>query len=233
MMDPRDQAFLATCPVVAAPRFGPLPAMAHGQRVIVARNGWFLQTRLDWLDHIVTLGAAPSAPPLPYGEVREHLRLSFGVLPIPLFEVFITQARQHLPDEVAGVLVHARSTGRLRLALCEPLYRSPVRIDYRRPVLATDETVAVDLHTHGYGPAFWSAEDDRDDQGIHIAGVYGRLDETQPTACFRLVVNGLYLPLERHPWQRAQSTDIASSSASAPGRMPSPLWHRRQHWTRT
>ena len=45
-MDPRDQALLAACPVVAAPRFGALPDMGNGQRIIVARNGWFVQTRL-------------------------------------------------------------------------------------------------------------------------------------------------------------------------------------------
>ena len=55
-MDPRDQALLAACPVVAAPRFGALPDMGNGQRIIVARNGWFVQTKLDWLDSIVALG---------------------------------------------------------------------------------------------------------------------------------------------------------------------------------
>ena len=34
MLDPRDQALLAACPVVAAPRFGKLPEMANGQRII-------------------------------------------------------------------------------------------------------------------------------------------------------------------------------------------------------
>ncbi|MBS0477000.1 MAG: DUF2016 domain-containing protein, partial [Proteobacteria bacterium] len=33
-MDPRDQALLAACPVVAAPRFGALPDMGNGQRII-------------------------------------------------------------------------------------------------------------------------------------------------------------------------------------------------------
>ncbi len=201
MMDPRDQALLAACPVVAAPRFGALPDMANGQRIIVARNGWFVQTRLDWLDSITALGQVAPAMRLPFGEVHEHLRFSFGPLPIKMIEDFVAYGRAHLPDEVAGVLIYARSTGRLRLALCDAEWASPVRIDYRRPPMARHETVAVDLHTHGHGPAFWSADDDRDDQGIKVAGVFGLLDQPAPMACFRLVINGLYKSLPRHPWQ--------------------------------
>ena len=143
-MDPRDQALLATCPVVAAPRFGALPDMANGQRIVVARNGWFVQTRLDWLDSITALGLEPPAMRLPYGEVQECLRFSFGQLPIRMIEEFVAYGRQHLPDEAAGVLIYSRSTGRLRLAICEAERASPVRIDYRRPPMASDETVAVD-----------------------------------------------------------------------------------------
>lgn len=205
MMDPRDQALLAACPVVAAPRFGALPDMANGQRIIVARNGWFVQTRLDWLDSITALGLEPPAMRLPYGEVREHLRFSFGQLPIRMIEDFVAHGREHLPDEVAGVLIYSRGTGRLRLDFCDAEWSSPVRIDYRRPPMARDETVAVDLHTHGRGPAFWSADDDRDDQGIKVAGVFGRLDRARPMACFRLVINGLYKSLPRHPWQGPQA----------------------------
>ena len=200
-MDPRDQALLAACPVVAAPRFGALPDMANGQRIVVARNGWFVQTRLDWLDSITALGLEPPAMRLPYGEVQECLRFSFGQLPIRMIEEFVAYGRQHLPDEAAGVLIYSRSAGRLRLAICEAERASPVRIDYRRPPMASDETVAVDLHTHGHGPAFWSADDDRDDQGIKVAGVFGLLDQPAPVACFRLVINGLYKSLPHHPWQ--------------------------------
>lgn len=199
MMDVRDQALLASCPVVAAPRFSPLPEMDNGQRVIVASNGWFVQTRLDWLDSITALNMEAPAMRLPYGEVREHLRFSFGPLPIPLIEAFVVYGREHLPDETAGVLIFSRRTGRLRLAFCEAERTSPVRIDYRRPPMADDETVAVDLHTHGRAPAFWSADDDRDDQGIKVAGVFGLLDQPWPMARFRLVINGLYQDLPGCP----------------------------------
>jgi len=153
---------------------------------------------------------------LPYGEVQECLRFSFGQLPIRMIEEFVAHAREHLPDEVAGALIYSRSTGRLRLAICEAERASPVRIDYRRPPMASDETVAVDLHTHGRGPAFWSADDDRDDQGIKVAGVFGLLDQPAPVACFRLVINGLYKSLPHHPWQGPQAL-ASMPDAGEPG----------------
>lgn len=203
-MDARDVALQAACPVVIAPRFGRLPDMPSGQRLVVAANGLFVQVKLDWLDCLrclTPLGPQGIGLPLPYGVAEERLRFSFGVLPIRLIEQFIEAGRQSLPNEAAGALIYSRTSGRLRLALCEPLRRSPAHIDYRVPPMAADETVAVDLHTHGCAAAFWSADDDRDDCGIKVAGVFGRLHEARPEACFRLVINGSYRPLP-HPWER-------------------------------
>ena len=200
-MDVRDLALQAACPVIAAPRFGPLPDMANGQRIILAANGVFVQIKLDWLDCIQRL--SPALPiPLPYGAVDERLTFGFGVLPIKLIEDFIEAGRRGLPNEVAGALIYSRRTRSLRLALCEPAVASPDRIDYRVPAMETDETLAVDLHTHGYGRPFWSAADDRDDVGIKVAGVFGYLHHPTPRAEFRLVVNGRFRALP-HPWQAA------------------------------
>lgn len=202
-MDLRDVALQTACPLVAAPRFGELPDMPNGQRVIMAANGVFVQIKLDWLDCVQRL--MPSAPdmPLPYGQVHERIAFSFGVLPIRLIEAFVKQGRWGLPDEVAGALIYSRSTRTLRLEMCEAVRSSPARIDYRMPVLAEDETVAVDLHTHGHGSPFWSDDDNRDDQGIKVAGVFGCLHHDQPRAEFRLVLNGMYKALP-HPWQATE-----------------------------
>ena len=197
--DPRDAALQSTCPVVIAPRFGSLTPMPPGQRLIAAANGLFVQVKLDWLDCLHCLTPQGLGLPLPYGRLTEHLSFAFGVLPIRLIEQFVEAGRRSLPNESAGALIYSRSSGRLRLAMCEPVRCSPSRIDYRVPPMAADEALAVDLHTHGRLPAFWSEEDNRDDQGIKVAGVFGRLHEERPDACFRLVLNGLYLPLP-HPW---------------------------------
>jgi PRTRC genetic system protein A len=159
-----------------------------------------VQVKLDWLDCVQRLMPGMSGMPLPYGQVQERVAFSFGVLPIRLIEAFIEQGRRALPNEAAGALVYSRRTRGLRLAMCEALRSSPARIDYRVPALADDETVAADLHTHGHGAPFWSSDDDRDDQGIKVAGVFGCLHHARPSAEFRLVLNGMYRALP-HPWQ--------------------------------
>ena len=85
-------------------------------------------------------------------------------------------------------------------------------IEYRMPPLARDESIAVDLHTHGLLPAFWSATDDRDDRSVKVAGVFGNLDREQPSAAFRLVLNGMYRPLA-HPWQAAAAQPVESDES--------------------
>lgn len=198
--DLRDLALQNACPTIAAPRFGKLPDMANGQRVIVAANGLFMQVKLDWLDCMLRLGDVPTAPPLPYGVIKEATQFAFGMIPVRLLQQFIERGRAGLPNEVAGGLIYSRTTGELRLEVFDAVRSSPGSIEYRMPPLEDDESIAVDLHTHGYDRAFWSSIDNRDDRGIKVAGVFGNLERDQPSAAFRLAINGYYRAL-RHPWE--------------------------------
>ena len=202
MTDPRDEALQRACPVIATPLFGVLPAMENGQRVIVARNGVFVQVKRDWLDCVERLGGIDAAMPLPYGQITPIIRFTFGTIPIALLDGFIAAGRAGLPNEIAGGLIYSATQATLRLAIYEPRHSTAHGIEYRMPPLARDESVAVDLHTHGHLPAFWSATDDLDDRSVKVAGVFGNLDGERPSAAFRLVLNGMYRPLA-HPWQAA------------------------------
>ena len=202
MTDPRDEALQRACPVVAAPMFGVLPAMENGQRVIVASNGVFVQVKRDWLDCVERLSGIDAAMPLPYGQITPIVRFTFGTIPIALLDAFIAAGRAALPNEIAGGLIYSPQRTTLRLAIYEPLHSTAHGIEYRMPPLARDESIAVDLHTHGVLPAFWSATDDLDDRSVKVAGVFGNMNQEQPSAAFRLVLNGMYRPLA-HPWQAA------------------------------
>lgn len=200
MTDPRDCPLQRSCPTLSAPRFGTLPVMANGQRVVVASNGVFVQVKLDWLDCTVRVAHVAPTPPLPFGALQERIDFAFGVIPVRLLEAFIEAGRAGLPNEVAGGLIYSRRTGSLRLDIYDTLAASPNGIDYRMPSLAEDESIAIDLHTHGQGAAFWSATDNRDDRGVKVAGVFGYLDQVRPSAAFRLAVNGHFQALH-HPWE--------------------------------
>lgn len=198
-IDPRDAALQAACPVLPVPRFGELSSARAGQRVLLARNGVFLEVTRSWMRCVLKLVDLPAKPPLPYGAVEEHLSFAFGVIPLRLLDEFIAHGRRSLPNEAAGALVFSKTRGNLRLVLHHVLEARPAAIRYRIDSMDADEELAIDLHTHGVMGAFWSTTDDADDQGVKVCGVFGNLDRTRPSAAFRLAINGRFLKLP-HPW---------------------------------
>ena len=212
MTDPRDEALQRACPVLATPLFGILPAMENGQRVIVASNGVFVQVKRDWLDCVEPLEGIDATMPLPYGEMTRLVCFAFGTIPIALLDAFIAAGRAGLPNEIAGGLIYSAAQATLRLAIYEPLHSTAHGIEYRMPPLDRDESIAVDLHTHGVLPAFWSVTDDVDDRSVKVAGVFGNLNRERPSAAFRLVLNGMYRPLA-HPWQAAAAQRVESDES--------------------
>ena len=60
--------------------------------------------------------------------------------------------------------------------------------------------VVAEFHSHGSSRAFFSATDDRDEQGFRIYGVAGRLDTPRPELSLRVGVYGHFAPLE---WSQA------------------------------
>lgn len=198
-LDSRDAALQQTCPCVSMPMFGVLPRLDAGQRMLLGRNGVFLQMRTPWLDCTTRVGQLAERLPLPYGDVVERIAFSFGAIPIRLLERFIEVARAALPDEIAGALIYDEHTQTLALRIHEGLDVGRGHVRYRIGYLDEGEVLAVDLHSHGRLGAFWSADDDRDDNGVRVCGVFGNLDHATPMAKFRLVLNGHYVTLPS-PW---------------------------------
>jgi PRTRC genetic system protein A len=199
-IDPRDAVLRATCPVIGAPMFGALPPLEEGQRMVLAGDGLYLQFKGTWLAVTTRVGDVAPGLRLPYGRLSEEMAFVFGTIPMTLIAEFIETARLALPNEAAGALIYRSSDATLSLRMHEPLDAGAGHIQYRIAELADDEVLAVDLHTHGRLPAFWSAVDNRDDLGIRLCGVFGNLDRERPTAKFRLALNGVFRDLP-HPWE--------------------------------
>ena len=56
--------------------------------------------------------------------------------------------------------------------------------------------VVAEFHSHGTSRAFFSATDDRDEQGFRIYGVAGRLDTDRPELSLRVGVYGHFAPVD-------------------------------------
>ena len=56
--------------------------------------------------------------------------------------------------------------------------------------------MVVDIHSHGWAPAFFSSTDDADDRGaMKISLVLGNLDRARPSSAMRLCMAGLVQPV--------------------------------------
>jgi PRTRC genetic system protein A len=196
-MDPRDMALARSFPIYAVPKYSPFePLESHGQRLLIAGNGFFLEVRREWLYAIEECAYSDGAIRYPFGDVASVI-----VLPIiheigHMVKDFITQARAHLPNEVGAVGVYDRQLRRCLLKPCDTLSASTSRLTYAPPKLAPSETIAVDIHSHGGASACFSDTDDADDMAaVKLAMVVGRVDTDRPEVCARLCLNGLFVSL--------------------------------------
>lgn len=193
-----DMALLAAAPIAAVPRHAPFhPLQENGHRFLVAADGFYLEVRRPWL-HFIHQLAPRGAVAMPYGAIEKKCELDFKSIgsALPQMKEFAGQARAHAPIEVAAMLLwdHRKKTWRIEYPEVEDASAGHVR--YRTVEPGPDESLALDLHSHGHLGAFFSTTDDEDDRGaVKISGVFGNLDTGKPTVAFRMCVLGLYIPI--------------------------------------
>ena len=80
-----------------------------------------------------------------------------------------------------------------------PQVAGPESVVYRPPTAAV-----LEVHSHQTHPAIFSATDDRDEQGLRLYGVIGRLGAERPEVALRVGAYGHFLPV---PWETAFDGD--------------------------
>lgn len=194
-----DIALLAAAPVAAVPRYAPFhPLQESGHRFLLAADGLYLEVRRPWLHYIHQL-AKHTAVAIPFGEITKKCELDFGSIgsALPQMKEFAAKAKADAPLEAAASLLwnHAEKSWRIEYPKIIG-EATPGSIQYEQVVLGEDESLAIDLHSHGHLGAFFSETDNADDRGsVKIAGVLGDLDKAQPTVAFRMCVLGLYIEI--------------------------------------
>ena len=120
--------------------------------------------------------------------VAEKVALTHGPIPAQLFEVGLRWF-QDAPDTERFFAVRWDGDG-YRLVV-PPQAGTATRLAYQPPA-----GVVAEFHSHGSSRAFFSATDDRDEQGFRIYGVVGRLDALRPELRLRVGVYGHFAPVE-------------------------------------
>ncbi|CAJ0740883.1 PRTRC system protein A [Ralstonia mannitolilytica] len=190
-----------SAPTVAVPKFAAFKELEEvGHRFLATADGLFVEVRRPWL-HVIQPVAPLNGQTVrpPYGAVKPKVQLAFERLGIafPLVRRFINAARESAPNEHAAWIIWNSRTGELEYRELAITNASPGAISYERPALLQNESLVLDLHSHGATPAFFSATDNQDDAGeVKISCVVGDLAEGKtPSILFRLCVLGMFLQL--------------------------------------
>ena len=196
-IDPKDAAIQTTVPTVMVPRYSELsPLQGSGHRFLSASDGLWVEVRRPWM-HLVWPVAQQYGFPMPYGELSRKVQLSFDKIPDELMRQFIEDACLVFPHECAAWLVwDERKSGLEYWLIDEVIDADSGRIEFRRPPLKSHQSLAVELHSHGTHPAFFSPEDNADDRyEVKIAGVIGSLHKERLSVAFRICTGGGFIDL--------------------------------------
>ena len=206
--DPTAAAVLAAMPCFPVPPHGQstgldaLRAARAGQGIAVGRDGVMLILRRPWL--ALDVGVSPPIVAyLPYGSVGEpKADLRCGFIPREYLMSVLDHFRAALPNEAAAFIFWNEKTGEFAVNFPVIEEATPSRLVYRTPTLPPDLHMVCDIHSHGRGPAYFSATDNADDaQATKIALVFGRLGQLdRPVMASRLCAGGMFLPLPRSPF---------------------------------
>ena len=120
--------------------------------------------------------------------VVEKVGLAHGPIPAQLFELGLRWFRDD-PDTERFFAV--RWDGRSYRLVVPEQEGTATRLAYV-PLAG----VVAEFHSHGSSRAFFSATDDRDEQGFRIYGVVGRLATPRPELSLRVGVYGHFAPLD-------------------------------------
>ncbi|WP_454883031.1 PRTRC system protein A [Sphingomonas oryzagri] len=206
--DPTAAAILNAIPCYPVPPSGRSPALdglriaRAGHGLAVGRDGVMLILRRPWLALDIPV-TPPMSAYLPYGSIGEpRADLRSGLIPGEHLTRILAHFRACLPNEGAAFILWREDTREFAVEFPVIDEASPTRLVYRPPVLAPDWHLVCDVHSHGTGPAFFSATDNADDADTtKIALVFGRLaDPEGPEMASRLCAGGMFLPLPRSPF---------------------------------
>ena len=119
--------------------------------------------------------------------VSEKLELAHGLIPAHVFELGLSWM---LAAPGTERFFAVRWDGDAYRLVVPPQQGTGSSLSYQPP-----SGVIAEFHSHASHRAFFSATDDRDEQGFRIYGVVGRLDTPTPELTIRLGIYGHFAPL--------------------------------------
>ena len=120
--------------------------------------------------------------------VTEKVELAHGAIPVRLFEAGL---RWFMDDPDTERFFAVRWDGQTYRLVVPPQLGTATSLAYAPP-----SEVVAEFHSHGRSRSFFSATDDKDEQGFRVYGVAGRLDTGRPEVSLRVGVYGHFAPVQ-------------------------------------
>ncbi|GAB4430151.1 MAG: hypothetical protein Kow0031_10930 [Anaerolineae bacterium] len=163
---------------------------------VLARQGLIKRVSNRLADAELLLAPLPSDLHLPGLKLARYPlaepRLKVPLIPGHLLRQALEIARQDLSREAMFQIVYNDASG---YRLVQPRqHREGVWVRFTTSP-QPDDLLVLELHSHHTMAAFFSDQDDRDEQGGRFYAVMGRLGQPQPHLALRLGLYGHWLPL--------------------------------------
>ena len=152
---------------------------------VLGSGGVYVQSRNAQLTARVLIAPCEVRGLVP---VAEKVELTKGPIPSGLFEVGLRWFRD---DPGTERFFAVRWDGDAYRLVVPPQAGDATSLAYAPPA-----GVVAEFHSHGTSRAFFSATDDRDEQGFRVYGVAGRLDTPRPELSLRVGVYGHFAPVK-------------------------------------
>jgi len=151
---------------------------------ILAQSGLFVRAEGPYLEATVCIAPAEVRGLQP---LQEEVRLKKGRIPSSLWELALSVLQA---DRWHERYLAITWEGEYRLRMPEQVSRE-AGVQY-----AHLPSTVLDIHSHGAMSAFFSTTDDRDEQGLRLYAVVGRLDSLIPEVKLRIGVYGYFVPIQ-------------------------------------
>ena len=152
---------------------------------VLGAGGLYVQSESA---HLTARVLAASCTVRGLAPVTEKVVLAHGAIPIRLFEAGLSW---FMDDPDTERFFAVRWDGRTYRLVVPPQLGTATSLAYAPPA-----GVVAEFHSHGRSRSFFSATDDRDEQGFRIYGVAGRLNTDRPELSLRVGVYGHFAPLD-------------------------------------
>ena len=155
-----------------------------GYDYVLGSGGLYVQSESAHLTARVLVAPAEVRGLAP---VSEKLELAHGPIPAHVFELGLAWMLAAPGTERFFAI---RWDGGAYRLVVPPQQGTGSSLTYQPP-----QCVIAEFHSHGRHRAFFSATDDRDEQGFRVYGVVGRLDKPEPELTLRVGIYGHFAPL--------------------------------------